>query len=286
MSTTTKDGNGIRKKVVLQLKLSQVRRDGGTQSRAEVKSDTINQYAEALQEGAVFPPVVVFHDGTHYWLASGFHRWHAHEIAKRKTLDCDVREGTLRDAILFSVGCNHQHGLQRSNEDKRYACRLILSDEEWWDKTDKWIADKVHVSPHTVAGVREDMEAEWAEEEEKRKKKEAEQAATTKAGESSTSGAHVENGSTQGARHEKGQRRVGRSRHGGTRTLTTGNQGGKKGVKPIYVEKPGTKKYFKLEKQEVRSSRKWLRQWKALGRDRDAAHAEIDRLWDEIPVAE
>jgi hypothetical protein len=38
--------------------------------------------AEAMLHGAQFPPVVVFGEGGEYWLAEGYHRWHAAEIAE------------------------------------------------------------------------------------------------------------------------------------------------------------------------------------------------------------
>ena len=38
-------------------------------------------------------------------------------------------EGSLRDAILFSVGANSEHGLRRTNEDKRKAVETMLTNE-------------------------------------------------------------------------------------------------------------------------------------------------------------
>ena len=58
----------------MKLKPSQIRQDGGTQPRAEIWQDVVDDYAEQMTAGATFPPIVVFYDGTHYWLADGFHR--------------------------------------------------------------------------------------------------------------------------------------------------------------------------------------------------------------------
>jgi hypothetical protein len=33
----------------------------------------VQNYADALEEGANFPPVTLFYDGSAYWLADGFH---------------------------------------------------------------------------------------------------------------------------------------------------------------------------------------------------------------------
>lgn len=57
-----------------EVKLASIRLDGGTQPRAELREDVIEDYAEAMRAGAVFPPVVVYFDGEAYWLADGFHR--------------------------------------------------------------------------------------------------------------------------------------------------------------------------------------------------------------------
>ena len=56
------------------LLISQIRRDGGTQPRAAINQDTVNEYREDMKNGDKFPPVIVFYDGEIYWLADGFHR--------------------------------------------------------------------------------------------------------------------------------------------------------------------------------------------------------------------
>lgn len=85
------------------LPLAAIRTDGGTQPRAEISDEIVDEYTEALED---LPPVTVFYDGTTYWLADGFHRFRAHEKAGRPKIAADVKQGTLRDAVLFSVGAN------------------------------------------------------------------------------------------------------------------------------------------------------------------------------------
>lgn len=53
------------------------------------------------------------------------------------TIAVDVRPGSQRDAILYSLGANAAHGRRRTNADKRRAVQRMLSDEEWsrWSHT-------------------------------------------------------------------------------------------------------------------------------------------------------
>lgn len=111
------------------LKLSQLRIDGGTQPRVAINEEAVSDYAQHLREGVVLPPVAAFFDGVVYWLADGFHRYHAHRRAGREAIAVDVHDGGLREAILYSVGANAEHGLQRTNEDKRKAVQMLLTDE-------------------------------------------------------------------------------------------------------------------------------------------------------------
>ena len=56
------------------LNLDAIRLDGETQARVALDSTQVAEYAEAMRDGDKFPPIVVFHDGSDYWLADGFHR--------------------------------------------------------------------------------------------------------------------------------------------------------------------------------------------------------------------
>lgn len=113
------------------LPISEISTDGGTQSRAELNDEVIIEYAHSMSIGGKFPPVVVFYDGERYWLADGYHRVWAAKKANLTHISSDIKQGTLRDAILFSVGANSSHGLRRTNADKRRAVETLVKDEEW-----------------------------------------------------------------------------------------------------------------------------------------------------------
>ena len=79
-------------------------KDGGAQMRVEMHPETVDDYAADMLDGAVFPPVIVFHDGTDYWLADGFHRVEATRKIDHEEIEAEIREGTSRDAILYGIG--------------------------------------------------------------------------------------------------------------------------------------------------------------------------------------
>lgn len=139
------------------LKLKDIRIDGGTQPRAAICDPTVSDYVEAIGEGVKFPPVTVFNDGKDLWLADGFHRYHATARAGKTVIGAEIHSGTVRDAILFSVGANALHGLRRSNADKRLAVETLLNDEEWKAKSDNWIAQKCGVSQPFVSSIRGEL---------------------------------------------------------------------------------------------------------------------------------
>ncbi|MCI0392252.1 MAG: helix-turn-helix domain-containing protein [Acidobacteria bacterium] len=128
--------------------------NGGSQPRAALDDETIARYAEAMANGVGFPPVVVFYDGECYWLADGYHRRKAELKLGRTTTSADVRQGTLRDAILYSVSANNGHGLPASNADRRRAVLTLLNDPEWSKWSDREIARRCGVSPDTVGRQR------------------------------------------------------------------------------------------------------------------------------------
>lgn len=140
------------KKHMSDIKVADIRIDGGTQSRVAINADAVEDYAEALTAGVNLPPVVVFHDGAAYWLADGFHRLHAHRRIGAVSINAEVRSGTQRDAQLFAYGANQTHGLRRTNEDKRKAVHGMLALVPDW--SDVKIARHVGVNDKTVAAHR------------------------------------------------------------------------------------------------------------------------------------
>lgn len=138
----------------MKIRIENLRLDGGTQPRAVLDYATVEEYADAMQDGAEFPPVTVFYDGSEYWLADGFHRVRASEDVGYEEVHADIRQGTRRDAVLYSVGANAVHGMRRTNADKRRAVQTLLEDEEWAKWSDSEIARRCAVNQSTVSRMR------------------------------------------------------------------------------------------------------------------------------------
>ncbi|WP_137110100.1 ParB N-terminal domain-containing protein [Rhodobacter sp. SY28-1] len=144
----------------MMMDISRIRLDGGTQSRVKINEITVSEYVEAMSdENNVFPPVVVYHDGTDYWLADGFHRLAAWARIGKSKIPADFRKGDQRRAILHSLKANTTHGLRRSNEDKRHSVMMLLEDPEWSQWPQAKIAEACVVSREFVNRVSKEMSA-------------------------------------------------------------------------------------------------------------------------------
>jgi len=140
------------------LKLGKIRIDGDTQPRAGINTTLVAEYATAMESGnADFPPAVVFFDGADYWLADGFHRWHA---ANKNDLDgiyCEIHNGTVDDARWYSYAANQTHGQRRSNADKEKAVKAALLHPKGAGMSDTSIAEHVGVDVKTVGKYRSEL---------------------------------------------------------------------------------------------------------------------------------
>ena len=94
--------------------------------RVQLSGQTIDEYAEAMRQGEVFPPIVVFQEDETYWTADGWHRVEAAARLGLTTIRGEVRPSGLDDAIDYACGANNKHGLRPTIEDRRKAVRTQL----------------------------------------------------------------------------------------------------------------------------------------------------------------
>ncbi len=71
-----------------------------------------------------------------------------------QTIECDVRDGTRRDAVLYATGCNLPNGLRPCLADRKKAAQALLDDPEWAAWSDRKIGAQCGLSHHTVAAMR------------------------------------------------------------------------------------------------------------------------------------
>lgn len=143
--------------MIQKVSISKIRIDGDTQPRESIDVNVVDDYAEAMRDGASFPPVTLFFDGVDHWLADGFHRTHGARKAGLEEVDAEVINGTKREAQLYSCGVNSDHGLRRTNADKRKAVMTLLADDEWSQWSDREIARRCGVSHRLVSNMRSEI---------------------------------------------------------------------------------------------------------------------------------
>ena len=136
------------------LNISAIEADPDIQSRTDMDASIVEEYRELYERGQALPAITVIQDGTRYLVADGFHRLEAAKAAGLRKIDAEVVQGSRRDAILHSVGSNADHGLRRSNADKRRAVLTLLGDEEWSRWSDHQIAKACYVSVPMVGKYR------------------------------------------------------------------------------------------------------------------------------------
>lgn len=141
----------------MKVQLNKIRIDGDTQARIEINYGVVTEYAEKMRDGSAFPPVTLFFDGASYWLADGFHRYHGYKSNATQEIEADVKEGTQRDAQLYSFGANDEHGLRRTVEEKKRVVLRMLDDFEWSELKDREIARICNVSHPFVGKLREGL---------------------------------------------------------------------------------------------------------------------------------
>jgi ParB-like chromosome segregation protein Spo0J len=114
----------------------------------------VTKYAEDMQRGEKFPPIIIFQEGENNYIGDGHHRVYACIKIGAPSIECEVNTGGVRQAKLYSSGSNFDHGLARSNADKERAVAMLLDDIEYGEWSDDKIAKHVHVDRKTVVAIR------------------------------------------------------------------------------------------------------------------------------------
>jgi ParB-like nuclease domain len=142
---------------VQDLDIDRISADAATQMRIRLSPQTIREYADVMEEGEIFPPIVVFQENETYWTADGWHRVEAAKQLGLATIRGEVRSGGLDDAIDFACSANTRHGLRPTIEDRRKAVMTQLRRHP--ERSDREIARLCGCSHSTVGLYRAELES-------------------------------------------------------------------------------------------------------------------------------
>lgn len=128
--------------------LSEIILDAGTQQRSKINAQAVENYSEAMLDGQApeFPPVKlirlnepvtlpdssILEIGT-LILADGFHRLEAAVSAKLGTFQSLIADGSLQDAIYYSMTANSTNGVNLQGKDYQNAIKKLYTlDGGYW----------------------------------------------------------------------------------------------------------------------------------------------------------
>lgn len=147
--------------------------DPRCQTRGELDQEHIDGMVDALEDGrelAGEKPVVFFDSATKtYYVGDGFHRYEAYAKAKFKTMPCEVRKGTVEDAIEYAHrDANATNALKLPKDAIKRKVEWHLEHEKYRYFTDGQIGKWCHCSREFVGLTRchcqvldSDIPPEW-----------------------------------------------------------------------------------------------------------------------------
>ena len=128
------------------------------QTRFAMNEEVVQDYADKMTEGIIFPPVTVIANR----LVDGYHRVEAALRIGRTEIDAEVLPGDKTAALLAALKANATHGLYRTNADKRRALEIAWNSPELSvchdHLTERKLAEMCGVSTGTAHNFLSEME--------------------------------------------------------------------------------------------------------------------------------
>ena len=133
--------------------------DTSIQTRYRLDKATVAEYEEAMRRGDKFPPLEVMAEtgSSRYYLWDGQHRYAAAKRVGKDSFMCHIRRGEKSDALRMALGANADHGLRRSNADKRKSVMLALNAPEYDGFSHRAMGELCNVSRHLVSDIRQEF---------------------------------------------------------------------------------------------------------------------------------
>jgi hypothetical protein len=126
--------------------------DPSIQCRASINMSMVNEYAQSMEEGDVFPPIDLYGTQEKCWVGDGWHRIEAAKSRDEDSINAILHEGGRAEALKHALGANARHGLHRSHVDKRRCVEIAL--REFSTLSSRAIADMCGVGPDLVLAMR------------------------------------------------------------------------------------------------------------------------------------
>jgi hypothetical protein len=133
--------------------VTEIQVDGSISHRDETRGWWVRQLANAVWAGKTLDPVILFRrpEKDQYWLADGFHRVLACEMADAEHVPAVVHEGGRREALLYSAQCPEEDGgVELSDADLRATVRAMLGHTDVGEWTNKQIAQHMGTTQKMV----------------------------------------------------------------------------------------------------------------------------------------
>ena len=142
------------------IRIEALRLDGGTQTRAELNHEAIEDYAAAMADKRTrtMPPIIVYEDTARIrWLADGFHRIRAAQKNGQTEIIAEVTVGTRLDSLMYTLAANRLHGVRRTNADKHRCVEVALAEKTLRERSSREIADLCGVGHQLVDTIRREL---------------------------------------------------------------------------------------------------------------------------------
>lgn len=140
----------------MNIRLEHIDMDQTIQCRASIDKETVDEYAQEMDNGTKFPAVILYGTKELAWIGDGWHRVLASEKIGAKTIEAELRAGGRIEALNYALGANANQGLRRTNKDKRKAVEIAL--REFSDLSSRQIAEKCGVGHQLVDYVRSQVD--------------------------------------------------------------------------------------------------------------------------------
>ncbi|MCX5658902.1 MAG: ParB N-terminal domain-containing protein, partial [Planctomycetota bacterium] len=145
--------------VAKMMPLDQIDRDSHFQIRAGLTEVTVQEYADLMKDGCMFPPITPVRVGGGVFVVDGFHRLAAAAQAGLTELPANIIDCSEDDAVWAAAGANATHGLAMSSAEKRVAVARVLGQKTLACKGNRLIAARCGCSEWLVRQVREEATA-------------------------------------------------------------------------------------------------------------------------------